>query len=306
MPLTQAQMEALARRKKDGATKIQAPVVTAVAHHVMPEEPLPAIFNQIEKALNEVAPDEIKQLEENQDMSMPATSPWDEYEESPVAQSNYAPAAAAPFQPSAQTFAIPITKQDPRLMTPQQRQSAVDQAVESISNFYTNGGVDLNRQIQIRQSPQLPASPTFVYGLDLNDPNLSSDQKADVLESVYSYTGVTPRDFAKYVNKWTELLGCCVAPIETTNEDTGEIRRFDVPLFKVNKIDEDTGQNVILSGGGRAGKQFAQNMNNLFGVGDFGRTIYMWVTQEERKGQDGEPRRMYRFQFARKKPATLA
>lgn len=330
MALTESQRKALEARKTQGGTKPAAapamPTVeayealgqaTITANHILPEAPLPQIFNSIEEALRENAPAQV--TEEEEIAEMPANStPWDDV---PAASVQQAPTGyKIPFGATTlgDTYVVPITKDDPRGLSPQQREANINRAVDSIAEFYKSGGVDLNRQLQQYEAPQAPAALPIVRGMNLEDPNIPQAQKEMMVESVYTYIGVEPTDFDKYVNQWTELLGCVVQPIEAEipiiDELTGERRfqltQWETPLFKINRENTDTGNKVIISGGGRQGHQFAVMMNGLFGIGDFKQAVWLWVTKEKRVGTNRqnfsqEPHSMYRFQFARSKPKSV-
>jgi hypothetical protein len=127
-------------------------------------------------------------------------------------------------------------------------------------------------------------------------PNLSEEQKEVLYESISSYIGVIPKPVDEYIGQWLVCLGAVVQPItnETTDEETGEVRTqsWVKPLFKIAD-----GKEIILGGGGKYGLEFARNMTNLFGAGDWTTPRMIRVTQEARTGQDGTPRRMYRFGF---------
>lgn len=148
----------------------------------------------------------------------------------------------------------------------------------------------------------------IVRGLDIESVELDLEQKETLAEMVFSYVGQTPRDLVKYTGRWIKCLGCVIAPVEAEvpeiDRESGEVLmrplQWDIPMFKLDVIDDETGMNVVIAGGGVKGKQFARTMNALYGPGDWDKPKEIFITQEERRGinrqtGDSEPHRLYRF-----------
>lgn len=142
-------------------------------------------------------------------------------------------------------------------------------------------------------------------------PGMTPEQLEDLSEMIHTYIGVIPRRIGNYAGRWVKVIGCVVQPVagtkNTANRLTGEVEKvnlqWDVPLFKLASVDQDTGMHIVVAGGGRYGLQFAMEMTALFGPGDWKHPRMMFVSQEERTGidEDGKesPRRMYRFNHRR-------
>ena len=153
----------------------------------------------------------------------------------------------------------------------------------------------------------------LVRGLVIPE-NATQEQKEAILEMVFSYIGVTPRAIDAYCGRWLKCLGAVVAPLSGEVEvidDIGEVKiqtiQWDSPMFKLDAIDDITGMNVIIAGGGASGKKFAHAMTALFGPGDWKQPVLVFISQEQRQGinrRSGqlEPRRLYRFAHRRMLP----
>lgn len=123
-------------------------------------------------------------------------------------------------------------------------------------------------------------------------PGMDEDQVLDLSSRIYTYIGPIPVHIGRYTNKWFKVLGCCVQPLEgdVVNERTGEVEhiKWERPLFKLDKVDPDTGENIIAYGGGIRGLQIARHFNAISGqfgwtVGDFKRPRMFYVQQENRE-----------------------
>ena len=142
-------------------------------------------------------------------------------------------------------------------------------------------------------------------------PGMTPEQLEDLSEMIHTYIGVIPRKIGNYAGRWVRVIGCVVQPTSgmknIVNRETGEVTqqflKWDIPLFKLASIDQDTGMHIVMSGGGRYGLQFAMEMTALFGPGDWKHPRMVFVSQEERTGVDEYghegPRRMYRFNHRR-------
>lgn len=142
---------------------------------------------------------------------------------------------------------------------------------------------------------------SIVEGLSI-PPTMTEDQKDKLLESIFSYVGVTPQKIDSKINRWLKCLGCAVMPLQKEqgiDEETGEVQvlQWHVPLFKLDIIDQDTGSHIIVSGGGKNGLRFARSMTTMFGAGDWSRPKWIRFNQENRVGEDGQPRRLYRVEY---------
>jgi hypothetical protein len=123
-------------------------------------------------------------------------------------------------------------------------------------------------------------------------PGMDEEKVLDLSAAIYTYIGPIPVHIGRYTNKWFKVLGCCVQPLEgdVINEHTGQVEhiKWERPLFKLDKIDPDTGENIIAYGGGIRGLQIARHFNTISGqfgwtVGDFKRPRMFYVQQENRE-----------------------
>ncbi len=123
-------------------------------------------------------------------------------------------------------------------------------------------------------------------------PGMDEEKVLDLSSAIYTYIGPVPLHISRYTNKWFKVLGCCVQPLEgdVINETTGEVEhiKWERPLFKLDKIDPDTGENIVAYGGGTRGLQIARHFNAIstqFGwtVGDFKRPRMFYVQMENRE-----------------------
>lgn len=156
----------------------------------------------------------------------------------------------------------------------------------------------------------MPRSNDFIVieGVRVTE-GLSEDELETLSENIFSYAGVVPRPIDGYTGRWLICLGAALMPVEHdtgesyVDESTGEVRtrilRWTAPLFKLAIIDDMTGMHVVLSGGGKYGRLFARQMTGMFGAGDWKKPKEVFISQEARKGDDGQPRRMYRFMHRR-------
>jgi hypothetical protein len=131
--------------------------------------------------------------------------------------------------------------------------------------------------------PFVPQSLTIVENFSIA-PNLQEEEIEMVFANINTYTGVVPQDFRKYVNVWVTCLGCVVRPLTSTNEESGEVKNWVKPLFKI--IDPEHNNAVIIAGGGGNGLELARNLNNLFAVGDFKRPKQIRVTLQTIAGKN--------------------
>lgn len=122
----------------------------------------------------------------------------------------------------------------------------------------------------------------------------------EVSQMLYTYIGVVPVHIAKFTNKWLKVVGCVVQPLEgdVINERSGEVThvKWNRPLFKLDRVDQDTGRNVVIYGGGLRGLQLARHFNEIaahFGrpVGDWKRPRMLYIETETR----GNAHVMYGF-----------
>jgi hypothetical protein len=153
----------------------------------------------------------------------------------------------------------------------------------------------------------------IVHGLTIT-PTMTIEERESVTEVIFSYVGAIPRKVDSYTGRWLRCLGCVLMPVEgdvTRRDDEGVIAtrhmKWDVPLFKLASIDDETQMNVIISGGGRYGFIFAKTLTDLFGPGDWATPKEILISQEAREGVNPktgnkEPRRMYRFAYRRTQP----
>lgn len=143
----------------------------------------------------------------------------------------------------------------------------------------------------------------------------TQEQKERIVEMIFSYIGVTPRAIDAYCGRWLKCIGAVVAPlsgeVEVLDEYTNEVKlqtiQWDSPMFKLDSIDDITGLNVVIAGGGASGKKFAHAMTQLFGPGDWKTPMLIFISQEARQGVNKrtgelEPRRLYRFAHRRMLP----
>ena len=140
--------------------------------------------------------------------------------------------------------------------------------------------------------PSQPQNMVLVQGLEI-DPTLPQEEKIRLLTMASSYIGVIPHAMDEYVNTVVTMLGCAIAPIEHIDNETGETSRWNACLFKV----ATDNASVVVNGGGKQGMMFARSAMSLFGAGDWQTPMKVHIRQENRTGKDGQPRRMYRFQF---------
>lgn len=144
---------------------------------------------------------------------------------------------------------------------------------------------------------QTPATPV------LFDPGMSEDEKIDLLTAMQEYTGVAPVAFP--IGSPRRIIGCFYNRInvpahvdETTGEYT-QAQHFEQALFKSDDLTDDDGNPRIYMTSSRLGLEFAQMLIAACGQGDWTRSRTIRCNQEERKGKDGQPRRMYRWQIVR-------
>src|SRR5438270_10450896 len=207
----------------------------------------------------------------------------------PHAQYGYGEPSNGQFQ---QTFEVPIG--NPELA------DAMRRLGEELAG-------EVPSEAEIVQGPFDYMEAPLVKGLTIPE-QLSQDEKEAIMEMVFSYLGAPPRKIDQYTGRWMRCLGCVVAPITadvtTVDRHTGDIvtktMSWDAPLFKMEAIDDVTGMNIVLTGGGRYGLKFATAMSNTLGVGDWKASRDIFISQEGRTGinqrtGESEPRRMYRF-----------
>lgn len=128
-------------------------------------------------------------------------------------------------------------------------------------------------------------------GLIIDIRTADSNYLDDVLEMRQSYLGVKPRKAGDFVGRWITCLGCMVIPMERSKEvidkETGEViqkkLRWNAVLFKLDKIDDETGMNVIMSGGGQSVMELAMLYAIRGKIGDWDAPREIFVSQEERQ-----------------------
>lgn len=145
----------------------------------------------------------------------------------------------------------------------------------------------------------VPHGLMIAQGFEI-DSARSEEHNEALLLLVTSYVGVIPRSIDSYIGE-VVMKGAVIAPIQDVQEDaeTGEVvtRRWNACLFKLVDVDDRTKEHIILNGGGRQGMLFAQSMMNIYGPGDWPAPARVRIQQEARTGKNGQPRRMYRFQY---------
>jgi hypothetical protein len=172
--------------------------------------------------------------------------------------------------------------------TPEQIQADIDY-IEEVSNFVGNTSLVTQDAIELQT----------VEGMRFL-PNMTEDEKEEMYESISSYIGVIPKACDEYIGQWLVCKGAVVQPITSTDEESGEVKNWVKPLFKV--IDPEHNHEIIIAGGGKYGLEFARNMTSMFGAGDWTRAKVIRITQEARQGTNKEtgqpePHRLYRFNF---------
>ena len=186
---------------------------------------------------------------------------------------------------------LTLQEQD-EIMSTRPQDEIVDRA--AIEQAYTSQHeVDDYQEVQPTFTTLVPLqSQNMVLGLDI-DPALPQAEKIRLLTMASSYIGVIPHAMDEYVNTVVTMLGCAIAPIEDINNETGEVMRWNACLFKI----ATDNASVVVNGGGKQGMMFARSAMSLFGAGDWLTPMKVHIRQENRTGKDGQPRRMYRFQF---------
>lgn len=155
---------------------------------------------------------------------------------------------------------------------------------------------DMNADIR---ALTVPMSTAIVERFAIPE-NADEDMVYEISEMLYTYVGVVPVHLAKHTNKWLKVIGCVVQPLEgdVINERSGEVThvKWNRPLFKLDRVDQDTGRNVVIYGGGLRGLQLARHFNEIaahFGrpVGDWKRPRMLYIETETR----GNAHVMYGF-----------
>lgn len=155
---------------------------------------------------------------------------------------------------------------------------------------------DMNADVR---SLTVPMNTSIVERFSIPE-SADEDTVYAISEMLYTYVGSVPAHIAKYTNKWLKVVGCVVQPLEgdVVNERTGEVShvKWNRPLFKLDRIDQDTGRNVVIYGGGLRGLQLARHFNEIafhFGrsVGDWKRPRMLYIETEQR----GNAHVMYGF-----------
>jgi hypothetical protein len=120
--------------------------------------------------------------------------------------------------------------------------------------------------------------------------NMPEEEKEKLSEQAFSYIGDVPVHISRYTNRWIKCLGVAAVPLagNVIDQKTGETewKEWVRPLFKLDKIDPDTGEYIIAYGGGQNGLKFVRFWNSLTGKpGDWKKPRWIFVRMETRENQ---------------------
>ena len=106
-----------------------------------------------------------------------------------------------------------------------------------------------------------------------------------------SYTGPVPESLDEYVNLPLELSGMVIQNLTNVDEDTGVMTEWVDVRFK-------TQEGKIISGSGKAVRQFAQLLGQQLGQGDWPTSIKVMVRRRKLNGvtREGQPKYMPTFE----------